>query len=246
MAQGSIRIIRDETTGAGGPIQGASGATSKTRGITITPDNSSATSSGPSSRPTTERKPKHSETKRAALSVEDRDGVVGSEVAPKVQPNKTTPAPTSEAPKPRVYNRSPRRYMAETESEQTAKFLLSAVEMVGVTVAGPVGEMTEFERGMLTPPFKRILQRTPIGVIEKTTPLIDICFLVMGGAIYFNRISGGIKFPSRPKVSGTQEDMQSPQAAPVEKTVETLRPGDVDGIAVPVPSAITQHMNGTI
>lgn len=252
MAQGSIRIVRDETPENGGGVRGATGAATKAkRGtITIKPDNDPTTNSVPivnqqSSNGTTTRR-KHSEAKRTTLSVEDRDGAPSEEVGSKVQPNRTTPAPESATPRARVYNRSPRRYMTEGDSAQTAKFLISAVEMVGVTVAGGVGEMTEFERGMLTPPMQRILQRTPVGVIEKTTPLIDICFLVMGGAIYFNRISGGIKFPSRPKSRAVQEDMQAPQSAPVEQTVDNTRPGDVDGIAVPVPSAITQHMNGVI
>src|SRR5579859_215382 len=143
MAQGSIRIVRDETPVSGGSIQGTSRATSKVGGITIKPEPSDSSSvptvQQQSGNGESTRRKRHSETKRTSLSVEDRDGVTSEEVTPKVQPNRTTPAPESAAPKARVYSRSPKRYMAESESEQTAKFLLSAVEMVGVTVSGHIG-----------------------------------------------------------------------------------------------------------
>ena len=248
MAAGSIRIVRDAVPSTGGSIQEPGRETAK-GGIRITPEvpgESTSVPGGINGSGNATRRKRATEAKRASLSIEDRDGIPSSEVTPKVQPNRTTPAPTVESKKPRAYTRTPRRYMGVEESRTTAAFLLSAAEMVGVTVAGPIGEMTEFERGMLTPPLQRILQRTPVGIIERATPLIDICFLVMGGAIYFNRVSGGMSFPSKPKSRAVQEDMQAPQSAPVERTVETTRPGDVDGIAVPVPSAITQVMNGAI
>lgn len=238
MAQGTIRIIRNETPGIGGETNGTSGSETSgvPKGIELESiDESTDESSG--SQPTSRR---HSETKRTTLSVEDRTGQ-SEEVTD--SSSRTTPAPTPKRggkPKPRP------SYMPESEAGTTAKFLLSAVEMTGVAIAGPIGEMSDFERGMMTPALKRILQRTPIGIIERTTPLIDLAFLVMGGAMYFNRISGGMRFPSKPVSKGVQEDKTAPQAAPVERTVANTRAGDVDGIAPPVPSVITAHMNGSI
>lgn len=245
MAQGSIRIIRDAVSTTGGETNGGTSST-PTQGnparvsATIEREPDAPTVTVRSS-PTTRRK--HSETKRSSLSVEDRDGDSSSQVTSS-QPNKKTPAPPKAEEKTRVYNRRSRAiHYSESEAQQSAQWLLSAVEMVGVMTAGPRGEMTEFERGMITPALRRVLQRTPIGIIERANPIIDLAFVVMGGALYFNRISGSIRFPTRAQTRGVQEDTKAPHAAPVERTVDNVKPGDVDGIAPPVPTAISQHMN---
>lgn len=248
MASGTIRIIRDETPKAGGGIGGTSVESNSASGVKlphgIEPEPSVESASSPG--PTTARRRRATEAKRSALSVEDRSPTERQAIGG-AKSNRTTPAPTSNqsaGPSPR-YRRSPVFYSA-SEAEATAKFVLSAVEMVGVVSAGPIGEMTEFERGMLTPPMQRILQRTPVTYMERALPMMDLAFLVIGGAMYFNRISGGIRFPSRPQTKGVQEDKASPVAAPVESTVSRTRAGDIDGIAPPIPTEITAHMNGSI
>jgi hypothetical protein len=98
----------------------------------------------------------------------------------------------------------------------------------------------------MTPALSRVLSRTPIDIVEKANPIVDAGILLLFGAMYFSRVAGGLKLPSRSPTKGVQEDRSAPQAARVESTVDNTRAGDVDGIAVPVPSAITAHMNGAI
>jgi hypothetical protein len=44
----------------------------------------------------------------------------------------------------------------------------------------------------------------------------------------------------------TQEDTQAPIGARPDTIVNNVKPGDVDGLAVPIPNVITANMNGAI
>jgi len=241
MAKGTIRIIREPTPVSSGEIGGTSSQASGPPVSSVRPPSPSPNSG---SSPTPRRR--QSEDKRSSLRIEDRSGNQSSEVSdPKS--NKRTPAPTgATTPVSSTRYRPKHRYLGSDEAKSTAQFYLSAAEMVGVTVAGPLGEMTDFERGMLTPPMQRVLQRIPLAALERSNIVLDAAFLIIGGAVYFNRISGGVRFPTRSQTKGVQEDTRAPVAAPTETTVDNTKPGDVDGIAVPVPSIIAQHMNGSI
>lgn len=163
--------------------------------------------------------------------------------APKVVEEKDEPTTK------RTRGPAKRRYPTIEDSTNTAKFLLSAVEIAAVTAAGPNGEMTEWERGIIQAPLQRIIARTPIGVVEKGGLFIDIGFLTVGFGVYLSRVTKGISAPNwlkpKPKVE-TQEDTAAPISARPENIVDTIKPGDRDGLAVPIPSAITQNMNGVI
>jgi hypothetical protein len=49
----------------------------------------------------------------------------------------------------------------------------------------------------------------------------------------------------KPKVE-TQEDTAAPVSARPEAIVTTVKAGDLDGLAVPIPTAITTIMNGSL
>jgi len=135
------------------------------------------------------------------------------------------------------------------DSINTAKFLLSAIEIAAVTATGPQGEMTEWERGIIQAPLQRIIHRTPVGIVEKGGLFIDAGFLTIGLAVYLARVSKGLsmpKFLEKKKVIETQEDIAAPVAARATDIVDTVKPGDKDGLAVPIPSVINQYMNGAI
>jgi len=143
-----------------------------------------------------------------------------------------------------------RKYPTIEDSTNTAKFLLSAVEIAAVTASGPQGEMTDWERGIIQAPLQRIIARTPIGVVEKGGLFIDIGFLTVGFGVYLTRVTRGLKMPDwaskkKPKVE-TQEDTAAPIGARPDTIVDTVKAGDIDGLAVPIPSAISTYMNGAI
>src|SRR5215510_1982026 len=82
------------------------------------------------------------------------------------------------------------------DSQNTAKFLISAVEILCVTTVGPTGEMSDWERGLMQAPLQRIIARTPVGIIEKGGLYVDLGFLVIGGGLYFSRVLRGYKLPN--------------------------------------------------
>jgi len=161
---------------------------------------------------------------------------------PEVREEETTPRGRGRAP-------AKRKYPTIEDSTNTAKFLLSAVEIAAVTASGPQGEMTEWERGIIQAPLQRIIARTPIGIVEKGGLFIDIGFLTVGLGVYLTRVTRGLTAPSwlqkKPKVE-TQEDTAAPVAARAEAIVDTTKAGDRDGLAVPIPTAITNGMIGAI
>ena len=185
--------------------------------------------------------------KRAEVSISDTRPEISSKVKGKAP---TLPAVEEESSTPKR-GRPPSRKLKPTieDSHNTAKFLLSAIEIACVTTVGPTGEMTEWERGLMQAPLQRIIARTPIGVIEKGGLYIDLGFLVIGGGIYISRVFRGYKLPQfskQKKGVETQEDIQAPISARPNEIVDNIKPGDKDGLAVPVPNVISQHMNGAI
>jgi hypothetical protein len=159
------------------------------------------------------------------------------------------PATEEDEPKRRGRPPTKRKYPTIEDSTNTARFLLSAVEIAAVTATGPTGEMTEWERGIIQAPLQRIIARTPIGIVEKGGILIDIGFLTVGFGVYLTRVTRGMKAPDwlakKPKVE-TQEDTQAPIAARPDTIVTSVKAGDIDGLAVPIPTAISSIMNGNL
>jgi len=152
--------------------------------------------------------------------------------------------------RPRGRGPAKRKYPTIEDSTNTAKFLLSAVEIAAVTATGPQGEMTDWERGIIQAPLQRIIARTPIAIVEKGGLYIDIGFLTVGFGVYLTRVTRGLKMPDwaskkKPKVE-TQEDTAAPIGARPDTIVDTVKAGDIDGLAVPIPSAISTYMNGAI
>jgi hypothetical protein len=159
--------------------------------------------------------------------------------------------PDEESEEPKRRGRPPvrRKYPTVEDSGNTARFLLSAIEIAAVTATGPTGEMTEWERGILQAPLQRIIARTPIGIVEKGGIFIDIGFLTVGFGVYLTRVTRGMKAPDwlqkKPKVE-TQEDTAAPISARPETVVTSTKAGDLDGLAVPVPDQISAVMNGAL
>ena len=185
-------------------------------------------------------------TDKTTLSIDDSRPEDSQKVKGKAPKE---PEEKEEGARPRGRQPVKRKYPTIEDSTNTAKFLLSAVEIAAVTATGPNGEMTEWERGIIQAPLQRIIARTPIGVVEKGGLFIDIGFLTVGFGVYLSRVTKGISLPDRlkkkPKVE-TQEDTAAPVAARVENTVTSVKPGDRDGLAVPIPTAILNNMNGAI
>jgi len=197
-----------------------------------------------------ESKPRRSRTipteKRSKVTVSDTRPEVAKEVK-----GKAPSIPIDEPEEPRRRGRPSSRKLTPTidDSTNTAKFLLTAIEVACVTSVGSTGEMTEWERGLMQAPLQRIIARTPVDIINKGGLYVDIAFLVLGGGIYFSRVLKGVKVPSLNKKkaqSQTTEDPQSPVAAPVNTIVDNIKAGDRDGLAVPIPTVIQSYMNGPI
>lgn len=226
MAEGTIRIVRepDKEPGGEGPTVSVS------EGEFSVPTRESGRNSPGKS---TSNSRGNSETQRSSLSVEDR-GNESESVGP--------PPPARKGGRKPIQKVS---YMTGGEAKRTAEYLVSAIEMVGVITTGPIGEMTPFERGILIPPTSRILERTPVELVGKFSPLIDGAALIIGLGMYVMRVSTGMKGSTTKPFQNVQEDTASPVAAQPNTTVPTTRAGDVDGIAPPVPSVIQQYMNGT-
>jgi len=201
--------------------------------------------SNPIGRPRRQRKPTAEQS--ATVTISDSR----AETAKKVK-GKEPSLPSEEEPVVRGRGRpaTKRKFPTVEDSTNTARFLLSAVEIAAVTATGPTGEMTEWERGIIQAPLQRIIARTPIGVVEKGGLFIDIGFLTVGFGVYLTRITRGMKMPDwatkkKPRVE-TQEDTAAPIGARPDTIVDSVKPGDLDGLAVPIPSAITANMNGAI
>lgn len=185
--------------------------------------------------------------KKASVTVSDTEPNKDKKV--KGSPPKEEPKEVEAKTNTRTRSRSGKIYPGIEDSRNQAQFLLSAIEVVSVTAVGPTGEMTEWERGFIQAPLQRIIRRIPIDYLNKGGLIFDIGFLSMGMAIYSMRISQGIKMPKFGKGKATevaQDDLAAPVAAAPATTVSTTRAGDKDGLAVPVPSAIGQWMNGSI
>jgi hypothetical protein len=185
--------------------------------------------------------------KRAEVTISDTRAEVSNKVKGKAP---TLPAVEDEKETPKR-GRPPTRKLKPTidDAQNTAKFLLSAIEIVCVTTVGPTGEMTDWERGLMQAPLQRIIARTPVSVIEKGGLYVDLGFLVIGGGIYISRVFRGYKLPqfsNKKKGVEQQEDTEAPIAARANEVVDTIKAGDKDGLAVPVPNVISQHMNGAI
>jgi hypothetical protein len=198
---------------------------------------------------TTENKPRRQRSipreKQTEVSIGDNRPEVSSSVKGKPP---TLPSEETEQPKRRVGRPTKQIYPTVDDATNQAKFLLSAIEIAMVTTRGPVGEMTEWERGVINAPLQRCIARIPISYVQKGGLIVDIGFLTIGGTLYFARVFKGATLPSFGKkpVNETQEDTQAPVAARTESVVESVRAGDIDGLAQPVPSVITAYMNGTI
>jgi ribosomal protein S30 len=199
----------------------------------------------------TTSRPRRSRTPKPEQQTQVTIGDSRSEVAQKVRGKAPKlPAEEEEEKKPRGRGPARRKYPTIEDSSNTARFLLSAVEIAAVTASGPQGEMTDWERGILQAPLQRIIARTPIGIVEKGGIFIDIGFLTVGFGVYLTRVTRGLKMPdwagkNRAKVE-TQEDTQAPIGARPDTIVNNVKPGDVDGLAVPIPNVITANMNGAI
>src|SRR5215472_7984344 len=200
--------------------------------------------SNPIGRPRRQRKPTAEQS--ATVTISDSR----AETAKKVK-GKEPSLPSEEEPVVRGRGRpaTKRKFPTVDDSTNTARFLLSAVEIAAVTATGPTGEMTEWERGIIQAPLQRIIARTPIGIVEKGGLFIDIGFLTVGLGVYLTRVTRGLTAPSwlqkKPKVE-TQEDTAAPVAGRAEAIVDTTKAGDRDGLAVPIPTAITNGMIGAI
>jgi len=228
MAEGSIRIIPDSANQTGNGS--GSTETEEFRIIPASEFDSSSDNGTPSESAKDRRR-----AKRAALRATDRSNE-NQEVAP--EPEKKTRRSKVEV----------KHYLSDTQALTNAKFYLSALEMMATSISGPNGEMTEFERAMMTPSLKRVLGRIPIEALEKGNIVLDSVFLVGGMTMYMNHVTGGIRWTwpwKRDQKKGVQTDTQAPAAAPMEKVVQP-KTGDLDGLAIPVPEVFTRYMNGNI
>jgi hypothetical protein len=186
--------------------------------------------------------------KRIALEVEDsnvRRKVKGKAPLPPEDDNEAESK--RKGVKRKVGNRY-KTFPTSADAKAQADFILTGIEVAAVTTVGPTGEMSEWERAIMSGPLQRMLERTPLSVVERGGVIFDVGFLVIGGSIYFSRIMQGIQLPTfgKMKPKGVQEDKAAPVAAPAYQTVATTKAGDVDGLAQPIPSVITQTMNGVI
>jgi hypothetical protein len=243
MAQGTIRIIQDSVgeNGSGSVETPTSGADE----FTILPpehfnngDSNNGDSNNGTSRKSARDKRKE---KRASLRVTDRSNE-NQEVG--TEPDKKTPPPKRSRTVTEV-----KHYLTDTEALSNAKFYLAALEMMAVSISGPNGEMTEFERAMMTPALRRTLKRIPLEAMEKGNIFLDSILLVGGMTMYMNHAVGGFRwsFPwKRAQKKGVVTDKQSPVTQPMETVVSHVQTGDIDGLAVPVPEVFTKYMNGNI
>lgn len=238
MAEGTIRIVPDEHQSS---VRQA-GVHDISDSDIIIP--STRAGRNAASKPTSNSR-RNSESQRSALSVEDRRDEDQKVDDSDSSTSRRTPAPNKT--ERTAGKRQPVRpiFMSATEAKQNAEYLVAALEMIGVVVSGPVGEMTPFERGILIPPTQRMLERSPIQIVGKFTPLIDGAAIIIGMGMYIARVTNGVKgTPKNPP--NIQEDQAAPVAAQPASVVTTTRAGDVDGIAPPVPNQIRDILNGAI
>lgn len=235
MAEATIHITGAEVPGTNGT------GDSETNNFHVIPaeqfgDNS--TNNGTPSKPARERR----REKRASLRVTDRREETSN--VDSSEPDKKTPPP-----KTRKQVTEIKHYLTDTEALSNAKFYLAALETIAVSVSGPRGEMSEFERAMMTPALRRTLRRIPTEAMEKGNVVLDSILLVGGMTMYMNHAAGGFKWSwpfNRPQRKGVQTDRQSPVSQPMETVVTTTNTGDLDGLAVPVPEVFSRYMNGEI
>ncbi|SRR6266576_2465286 len=244
-------MVEDNTNGDGEAIHevvgndgGVEAKRNKIRFKRASAADSSSAFSGSESQP--RRSKRIPNDKRSTVSIGDSRPEVSKTVK-----GKAPSVPQEESEEPKRRGRPPtKKQLTFDDASNNAKFLLTAIEVACVTSIGPTGEMTEWERGLMQAPLQRILARIPIGYVEKGGIFVDCAFLIMGSAIYFGRVSKGIKLPTlsgkkRAQVQ-TQEDPQSPVAAQPHLIVDDIKAGDRDGLAVPIPTIIQEHMNGPI
>ena len=239
--------IRGTSDGLFEPVGEDSSLDAKRAKIRFNRASKDATERAFGSRSRTTTRKRATEERKASATISDTRAEKASVVK-----GKEPTLPTDEKPEKVSSSRSratrAKQYATIEDSKNYAQFLLSAVEVAGVTVAGPSGEMSSFERGVLQAPLQRMIQRTPVHVMEKGGIVIDSGFLIVGFAIYFSRVFKGIKVPTfgKPKPKETQEDTAAPVAAQAHQVVDTIKAGDVDGLAQPIPSIIAATMNSAI
>jgi len=241
MAEGTIRIVPESTGQSEKPPDSENGEFEFLSADQFGGANSDNGTQGSSAR---ERR----KQKRAALRVTDRSNENQSEIR-----NSKSSADDSEkrTPPPRTRKSvtEVKHYLTDTQALTNAKFYLSALEMMAVSVSGASGEMTEFERAMMTPALKRTLARIPIEAMEKGNIFLDSILLVGGMTMYMNHAAGGFKWSwpfKRNQKRGVVNDTQAPVSQPMETVVNSVNTGDLDGLAVPVPEVFTRYMNGNI
>jgi hypothetical protein len=202
----------------------------------------------------TESKPRRQRTigkeKRSAVTISDTRPELSAKVKGKgpSEPKEDSEEATTKRPVGRPRSKG-KAYPTITESGDSAKLLLSFIEIASVTTLGPTGEMSEWERGFITPPLQRIIARIPVDAVQKGGLVVDIGALTIGFSLYFGRTLKGVKLPSfgkKRKDTGVQEDTSAPVSAAAHTTVDDIRAGDVDGLAVPIPTDITRIMNGAL
>jgi hypothetical protein len=247
MAENNFGEVRDGTSELSDPTSGIEAKRAKLKfKRAAAADTESAFTSTSRESSARKQRPIPNE-KRTALTANDSEPVS----ARKVKGKPPNPPEDETEVKKGVRKRTGKGYKVYPtvdNAHNQATFLLSALEMAAVTTSGPKAEMTEWERAILTGPLQRMIQRTPLSVVEKGGIVFDIGFLTIGGAIYFSRVFKDVQLPrfGKQRTKGTQEDTQAPQAAPAYQTVQTTKAGDVDGLAQPVPVDIQRHMNGMI
>jgi hypothetical protein len=206
----------------------------------------SAEAFGDNGRTSSPRKPRGiPKEKRAEVTISDTRAEVSSKVKGKPP---TLPVEEGEKKVGRA-RKGTRTYPTLTEASDSAKLLLSFIEVANVTFVGASGEMTEWERGFMSAPLQRILARIPVEALQKGGLIVDCGALTVGASLYFARVLRGIKLPQFSKQKKGEEIVQDPQAPvsarPIE-TVGTVKAGDLDGLAQPIPSEIQYYMNGAI
>ena len=199
----------------------------------------------------TESQPRRQRTipkeKRSSVTVSDTRPEFSSKVK-----GKPPTEPVEQVEEKRPVGRpkkSGKTYPSINEASDSAKLLLSFIEIASVTAIGPTGEMSEWERGFMTPPLQRIIARIPVEAVQKGGLIVDVGALTIGASMYFGRVLKGVKLPAlsnKKKEVGVQEDVRAPVSAPVHEVVDTIKAGDIDGLAVPIPTDITRYMNGSI
>lgn len=137
-------------------------------------------------------------------------------------------------------------FLEEGPAAQLAEGYVATLNFTAGVLVGSDAVMNPMESAMVQTPLKNLIQRTPVGVLERSRGWLDPVTLIVALILWGRRVSTMVRQTPKVRAAAQVTDTAAPDTvAPPASTVHNgvVQDGPVIG-AVPVPDVIRQHHLG--